>query len=153
MSALKRIIAWSQRDLFGLNVRKCLKMSNVGKQSRLSILVERIARGDTTKDAAVAAGYSARHVGRLLMKPRVQDRVKMRRLEILDEATSMLLDADRLAVETLKELMGQTSPPAVRLGAAKATIDLSIKLRENLDLALRVEVLERELRAKEADAI
>jgi hypothetical protein len=49
------------------------------------------------------------------------------------------------------ELQATASPPAVRLGAARAVIGLGLWLREEADLAGRVAELERRLEGAAGD--
>ncbi|MBN9522539.1 hypothetical protein J0H58_29125, partial [bacterium] len=58
----------------------------------------------------------------------------------------LLSAASGEAVRTLLALMKESAPPAVRLGAAKAVLELGMKIRELAELEAEV----RELEAKVA---
>ena len=57
----------------------------------------------------------------------------------------MLTAAAGEAVKTLVALMGSGTPPATRLGAARAMLEIGIKVREVTELAERVAALESRL--------
>jgi hypothetical protein len=48
------------------------------------------------------------------------------------------------AADTLRDLLGSTSPTA-RLGAARSILELSVKLRESIELEERLQALEQRL--------
>ena len=54
----------------------------------------------------------------------------------------MLTAAASEAVRTLLSLQKESAPPAVRLGAARAVLEVGMKLREVVDLQARMEELE-----------
>jgi hypothetical protein len=59
----------------------------------------------------------------------------------------MLTAACGEAVKSLLALLKDTVPPAVRLGAARAVIDLAAKMRESAELEPRVAALEQHIAA------
>jgi hypothetical protein len=47
------------------------------------------------------------------------------------------------AADVLRQLLDAQTPPAVRLGACRALLELAVKLRESVELEERVAALER----------
>jgi hypothetical protein len=67
------------------------------------------------------------------------------RTEMAQRAMGMLTAAGMGAIKTLRELQESATSESVRLGAARATIELSCKLRENVEWAERLSGLEERL--------
>jgi hypothetical protein len=63
----------------------------------------------------------------------------------VERTLSMLTGAAGEAVKTLLGLMRENAPPTVRLGAARAALEIGMKLREVHDLQARVAILEAQL--------
>ena len=101
-----------------------------------------LAGGATYEDAAERAGVSERTVRRRLDDPAFRHRVDAARAEMLSRAVARLTGASVEAVEALRGLLGSGQDFA-RLGAARAILELGLKLREQLDLAGRVAALEQ----------
>jgi hypothetical protein len=57
----------------------------------------------------------------------------------------MLTAAAGEAVKTLLALQKDTAPPATRLGAARAVLELGMKVRETAELEQRLAALEEQL--------
>ncbi len=97
----------------------------------------------TIGEAARTAGVGERTLWRWLQLPDFQTRYRAARRQVVETAIGRLQQATGAAVDTLQKLL-KRSPPSVRLGAAKAILDQSVRAIELLDLAARVEVLERQ---------
>ena len=106
-------------------------------------LVIELAGGATVEDAARSAGISEATVYRRLKQPDFRRQVDEARSSIVTRATSKLSSAAIVAVDTLRELLSSDHDFA-RLGAARAIIELGIRLREQEDLAVRLAALERD---------
>jgi hypothetical protein len=100
--------------------------------------------GATVEDAARSAGISSRTAQRRLAEPDFRKRLQKLRADILERTASTLTTASTEAVRTLLDLQQPTTPATVRLGAARAILEMAIKLREITDLAERIEALEDE---------
>jgi hypothetical protein len=100
-----------------------------------------LAGGATIIDAAKAAGISARTVRRRLQ--RVEYRMEISRLrgQLLDAAVGKLAAATADAVDTLVQLLGAASEH-VKLGAAKAIVELGLSLAEAVEVQGRITTLE-----------
>ena len=62
---------------------------------------------------------------------------------MLERASAMLTASAMEAIKTLLELQKPSTPAAVRLGAARATLDLGMKIRQTVELEERVDELEQ----------
>jgi hypothetical protein len=109
-------------------------------------LVTALAAGATVEAAAKVAGVSEPTVYRRLREPAFRQRVAELRDEMVARAVARLSATSTLAADTLRELLGARAE-TVRLGAARAILELGTKLRETEDLAARVAALEAQLAA------
>lgn len=107
-------------------------------------LVLALACGATVEAAARQCGLSERTVYTRLKDVAFQKQVKLVRSDMVRRSAGLLSAAAGQAVQTLLELMRSPSPPTVRLGAAKAVLEIGLKVRELAELEAEV----RELEAK-----
>ena len=114
-----------------------------------SALIAALAGGATVHDAATRAGVSEHTVYRRLEAPEFSRGVTEARAELVTRAVAMLAEAGTEAVGTLRALLDEGTPPAVRLGAARAVLELGTKLRESEELEERLATLEDQLGADE----
>ena len=105
-------------------------------------LILALACGATVENAARKAGVSERTVYRRLADPAFRQQIRKTRAEMAERAAAALTAASMEAVKTLVALHAQGTPPAVRLGAARAVLELGAKLRESVELEQRIAVLE-----------
>jgi HEAT repeat protein len=115
-----------------------------------SVLVTALACGGTVEAAAKAAGVSEATVYRRLREPAFRQRVAEARDEMVSRAVARLSATSTLAADTLRELLKARSE-TVRLGAARAVLELGSKLREQEDLTERVAALEAHLSNTKGD--
>jgi hypothetical protein len=108
-------------------------------------LVLALACGATLEQAAQSAGLSVRTAHRRLAEPAFRQRLEALRSEMMQRTGAMLLAAGMEAVKTLLTLQSTTTPAAVRLGAARAVLEFSMRLRESNELAQRIAALESQL--------
>jgi hypothetical protein len=106
-----------------------------------SLLIAALAAGATNEDAAAQAGVSVRTLQRRLAEPGFKQKVDQARSDLIFRAVGALADASSEAAQTLRDLLA-SDRPSVQLGAAKAILDLGIKVREHAELADRIEALE-----------
>ena len=85
--------------------------------------------GATVENAAQKAGVSVRTAHRRLADPAFRQQLAEVRSDMLKRTVSMLAAAGLESVKTLVNLQGSASA-SVRLGAARAILDLGIKLRD-----------------------
>jgi hypothetical protein len=105
-------------------------------------LVLALACGATVENAARTAGVSWRTVYRRLADPAFHKRLRAARADMLQRATGMLTAAALEAVKTLLGLQQASVAAGVRLGAARAVLEIGLKLREVADLEARLAALE-----------
>jgi hypothetical protein len=74
--------------------------------------------------------------------PAFRARVNALRNEMISEVVGRLVYAATAAVRTLEALLTARSDTAT-LGAAKAILELGVRLRESTEMAQRIEELER----------
>ena len=101
-----------------------------------------LACGATVEGAARKAGGSGSTVYRRLPEPGFRRELNAPRADMVQRATGMLTAATLEAVRTLLTLQDVSTPPAVRLGAARATLDYSLKLRQTVELEERLAAME-----------
>jgi hypothetical protein len=105
-------------------------------------LAWRVANGKTVKEAMEELGLPERTAYRYSALPEFKRRVSEIRTDILDAATGDITSAVTVAVATIRELLGDTHEPAVRLNASKAIINAMRPLSELGELRQRIAALE-----------
>jgi HEAT repeat protein len=119
-------------------------MAGGDRRNADSVLVTALAAGATVEAAAKTAGVSERTAYRRLDDPAFRQGVINARAEMVSRAVARLSATSTLAADTLRKLLDARSE-TVRLGAARAILELGSKLRESEDLAERVRALEERL--------
>ncbi len=120
-------------------------MAQRGRHNADEALLLALACGATVENAARSAGVSLRTVYRRLAEPAFRTRLQGARSEMVQRATGMLTAAALEAVKTLLVLQQASVPAAVRLGAARAVLEIGAKLREVADLEARLAALEQQV--------
>jgi hypothetical protein len=110
-------------------------------------LVLALACGATVEAAARQAGVSERTVYNRLREPDFQKRVKAVRSDMVRRSAGLLSAAAGEAVRTLLNLMKDSAPASVRLGAARAVLEIGMKVRELAELEAEVRELEEKVAA------
>lgn len=113
-----------------------------GKEASDEKLLIALACGATAAKAAHDADVSVRTVERRLAEPDFQARLRHLRGDMLERAGGALVAAAMKSVQTLLMLQDVSQPPATRLGAAKAILELGLKIREVAELEVRLRELE-----------
>ena len=106
-----------------------------------------LATGETAVAAARIAGVHERTVRKWLDRPEFVARVEQLRGEAVGQAVSRLSGSLTLAADALKKLIGHRDP-GVRFRAARAVIELGMKLKEHAELEARLRDLEMKLAGK-----
>ena len=114
------------------------------KKSEDAILLA-LACGATVEAAARQCDLSERTVYRRLKDPAFQARLKQLRTDMVRRTAGMLTAAAGEAVRTLLALQKEPAPPAVRLGAARAVLEIGFKIRELAELEADVRALEEKM--------
>jgi hypothetical protein len=103
-----------------------------------------LACGATVESAARQAGVSESTVYRRLADPDFRQQLHTVRSDMVQRTAGALTAAATEAVRTLLELQKPAVPAAVRLGAARAVLEIGVKLREVAELEERLTVLEQQ---------
>src|SRR5271166_2712663 len=122
-------------------------MARRGKKEIDERLLIALACGSTAEAAARSLNVSERTVYRRLADPAFRRRLQEMRADMVQRTAGALTAAASEAVRTLLALQKEAAPPAVRLGAARAVIELGTKLRETADLEARILALEEQAAA------
>jgi hypothetical protein len=104
-----------------------------------------LACGATVDAAARQCGLSDRTVYRRLQDPEFQKRLEGLRADMIQRSAGMLTAAAGEAVRTLLSLQKDATPAAVRLGAARAILEIGIKLRQMVEIEQRLVEVEEML--------
>src|SRR5690242_12586399 len=105
-------------------------------------LVLALATGVSVREAAARSGLSERTAYRHLEDPGMRRRVNEARTRLFDETLGLLASASASAVETLRGLLSDGSP-MVRLGASRAILEHSARLRESCEMESRMRETEQ----------
>ncbi|MGC3971109.1 MAG: hypothetical protein QM775_28365 [Pirellulales bacterium] len=114
------------------------------------VLLISLACGSTIEAAASKAGLNKRTVHRRLEDPVFRQRLQEFRTSMVERASSMLGAAAMEAVKTLLSLMERSIPHATRLGAARAILEVGIKMRDLIEVEQRLTALENSLKSNTA---
>jgi hypothetical protein len=113
-------------------------------------LIRALASGATVEDAARQCGVSEALVRRKLRDERFRRELARCRGGMTCRVAGVLTAAGLEAVKTLLDLQKPGIAPATRLGAARAVLEVGMKLREVIDLA--VQLIELDAKLGEAKA-
>jgi hypothetical protein len=108
-------------------------------------LILALACGASPESAAEKAQVSRRTVYRRLAEPEFRAQVETMRTEMVQRVAGMLTAAGLGSVKTFAQLQESAVSEAVRLGAARAIVELGCKVRESVELARRLTKLEIQL--------
>ncbi len=117
-------------------------MAHTGRKNANEKLLMALAVGGTVEQAAQAAGVSRSTAHRRLRDPEFLRQLRQTKNDLARRTAGLLAGACGEAVKTLLTLLREPAPFAVRLGAARAIVELSLKTREAGELEERVNALE-----------
>ena len=120
-------------------------MSVHGRKAADEALIQALACGATVESAAQKAGVSVRTAYRRLKDAEFVGRIRALRADMRQRMSGALTAAGMGAVKTLLALLEPTTPPAVRLGAARALVDMGHKAHLLNDLEDRLAALEQQV--------
>jgi len=126
-------------------------MADNGSEKGDAALIVALAGGATVRDAARRAHVGERTVYRRLDEPDFRRQVQDARADMVAQAVGKLADAATKAVETLSALLDGESE-SVRLGAARAILEIGTKLRDATEFETRLAALEAAAQARGIDA-
>jgi hypothetical protein len=120
-------------------------MPQRGRRNADDMLILALACGATLENAAVQAGVSKSTVRRRAKDPEFVAKVQALRADMVQRTSGALTAAGTESVRTLLDLQKTTAPPPVRLGAAKAVLEIGMKVRETAELEQRLAALEEQM--------
>lgn len=121
-------------------------MAGLQRKKNEDALLLALACGASVDAAAKKYQLSERTIYRRLEDPDFRHRLQLIRGGMIQRASAMLSAAAGEAVRTLLSLQKESVTPAVRLGAARAILEIGIKLRHLVDMEERLTEVERQLR-------
>jgi hypothetical protein len=127
-------------------------MAQKGRRTADERLLLALACGATVEVAARQAGVSESTAYRRLAEPAFRQRLQRVRADFVQRTAGTMTAAATEAVRTLLELLKPAAPPPVRLGAAKAVLEIGVKLREIAEVEERLAALEERLDADKRKA-
>lgn len=107
-------------------------------------LVAALASGKSIEQASKETGLSVRAIYNRRQRPEFQAAMQAHTEEALTTALQALNEGAVLAALTLRQLLHSANDP-VRLGAARTVMEILLRLREDRELAERLDRLEAEL--------
>ena len=120
-------------------------MRQRNRQQTDHALLMALACGATIENAAVKAGVGVNTVQRRLSSPEFAKKLQDMKSGMVRRTAAVLTAAASEAVKTLLELQSPTTPPAIRLQAARHIIELGVKLRDASELQDRIAALEQQV--------
>jgi hypothetical protein len=121
-----------------------------GRRQADDALLMALACGATVENAARAAGVAPRTVHRRLANPAFRQRLQALRADMLQRTAGLLTAAALEAVKTLVALQQPPVPAAVRLGAARAILEIGNNVRVVADFEERLTAVELKILATPA---
>jgi hypothetical protein len=119
-------------------------MAHRGRRNADEPLALALATGQTLRDAAAATGIGERTATRRMADPAFRRRIGELRGDMVGRALGRMADGMAEAADKLRELLTAESE-SVRLGAARALLELGVRLRESVELEARLVALEAAL--------
>lgn len=116
-----------------------------GRRSADETLAASLAAGKTVAESATAAGVSEATAYRRFKVPAFAARVRELRAAMVATALGRLTDGMTAAADALNELV-QSAEADAKFKAAKAVIELALRVREQVDLEERLAAVERALK-------
>lgn len=116
--------------------------SNTRRGKADEIFLQAIACGATVEIAATRAGISRATAFRRMNAPHFQESLKGIRNDIITRTHAFLNAATGEAARTLLQLLQANHSSTARLGASKAIIELTCKLRDHEEFEARLRAIE-----------
>jgi hypothetical protein len=123
-------------------------MTQFDTENKDVLLATAIASGATASAAARELDLSRSAVQRRLADPDFRRLVSDLRREVVTAALGRITDNLTRAADTMAALL-DAEQPHIRLRAARVLVTLGLKLQDSVELADRVEEVERELARKQ----
>lgn len=117
-------------------------MAENGRRKGDTALLTALASGQTVRDAAQAAGIGERTAHRRTADPAFRQLVASARASMIGQALGRLADGMTAAADKLRQLL-EAESESVSLGAARLILELTVRLRESVELEERLTALEQ----------
>ena len=117
-------------------------MSDIDRPTRDEPLLLALARGLSVRDSASEAGVSEATAFRRLRDATFVAELNRVRGELWNVALGRLTEASGKAVNRIVSLVDDGESDAVKLSACKSILELGTKLRDSIEFAQRLELLE-----------
>ena len=124
-------------------------MTDKPRKKAEDALLLALAVGASVEQAARQCGLCVRTVYRRLAEPEFRQRLQKLRGDMVSRTAGTLTAAASEAVRTLLELLKSTATAPVRLGAARAVLEIGMKVREASEFEERLAALEEKAAARE----
>ncbi len=103
----------------------------------------------TPAASAACLTVGERSLWRWLQQQEFQEAYRLARRQAVEQAITSLQKAASMAVDTLKEVMGNAEmPPAARVSAARITLELAVKVVELEEIETRLSELEEQAKGE-----
>jgi transposase-like protein len=123
------------------------KTDTVRERAILALLTEK-----TIKAAARRVGVDERTLRKWIQEDvEFQDKLKAARQALFDGGMHRIVALTTAAVDTLAALMGKSSPPSVRLGAARMILEVGMHHNEAETIRRRLGEIEEHQRRQDAE--
>src|SRR4051794_13888652 len=120
-------------------------MPQRGRRNVDERLIMALACGATLENAAATVGVSKATAFRRSQESEFQEELRKTKADMVGRTAAMLTAAAGEAVKTLLSLQKDSTPPSSRLGAARAVLELGVRLRESAELEGRIAAIESQL--------
>ena len=126
-------------------------MAHQGRKAADDRLLMALACGGIVEAAAKQSGVGESTVYARLRNPEFKKKLQSLRADIVQRTAGALTAASVESVRTLLELQKPPTPPATRLGAARAVLEIGLKIREVVELEVRLSELEERVATQEGN--
>ena len=126
-------------------------MAHQGRKAADDRLLMALACGATVETAAKQSALGESTVYARLRTPEFKKKLQGLRADIVQRTAGALTAASVESVRTLLELQKPPTPPATRLGAARAVLEIGLKIREVVELEVRLGELEERVATQEGN--
>lgn len=125
-------------------------MAHQGRKNADHLLLLALACGMTVENAADTAHISRRTAHRRLNDAEFAKRLEELRKDMVERTSAMITAAGPEAVKTLRNLLDASNGGAIRLGAARALLELGVRLRDLVVVEERLAALEERISATQS---
>ena len=125
-------------------------MPQRGRRNADDLLLMALACGATWEAAAQKAGVSKATVQRRMNDPAFHKRLQELGTEMVKRSSAAMTAGAMESIKTLMTLQGTSAPYNVRLGAARAFLEIGIRMREVADTEERLAAVEAQIASQKS---